>query len=304
MGNTSLRRSFPSLRAVDFVLVSVLLIYPVLAASFRSRVAHWRSLALVELGTALLFLVLNKVQQQLTRRGGRFFLRLFSVSVALMVIYESSLRLTLIFWPAFKDPAIISLEQALFGVQPTVWLQAIVSPGLTEWMMFSYLSYFAFYPIVGASIFFKRGEKVMETFLFTLCVNNIFCNILYLAYPVDNPVAGLGPLHTVPLKGFVFTAAGEYIRSHMMTPGGGMPSGHVAATTIMLMTAYRYDRRLFFVLSPFAVSIILSTVYCRYHYLSDSVMGLVTALFIWQATPVLKKVLDRWLRPGLQISLV
>lgn len=297
MGKKSSRRSVPILRAVDIVLVSVLLVYSVLAASFHSQVVRGSSLALADLGTALLFLVLNRVQQRLVRRAGRFFLRLLAVSIALLVIYETSLRLTLIIWAAWKDPVLISLEQTLFGVQPTVWLQAIVSPGLTEWMMFSYLSYFALYPIIGASLFFKRGEDVMEKFLFTLCVNNIFCNVLYLFYPVDNPVTGLGGLHTVPLKGFVFTAAGEYVRSHVMTPGGGMPSGHVAATTIMLMTAYRYDRRLFIFLFPFALSIILSTVYCRFHYLSDSVMGIVTALFIWWAAPVLKRAVDRRLAP-------
>lgn len=293
MGNLGLRRILPRPQAVDVFLLSVLVVTSLLAAVFHSRVAHWPSLILLDIGTALAFLGLNRALPRIVGRTGRFFLRFLSVSVALMVIYEISLRLTLIFWPSWKDPAVIGLEQALFGVPPTVWLQAFVSPGLTEWMMFSYLSYLPLYPIVGATLYFKRGEEVLEKFLFVISFNNIFCNLLYLVYPVDNPVTGLGPLHTVPLKGFAFARAGEYIRTHLMTPGGGMPSGHVAATTIMLMTAWRYDRRLFFLLLPVAVSIILSTFYGRFHYLSDSVMGIAAAFFCWGVAPAVRRALDR-----------
>jgi membrane-associated phospholipid phosphatase len=297
MGNRKLRSFITSLRAVDLVLVLVLLGFSILGAVFHSRVARWPSLILANLCTTILFLILNRVQQRMIRRLGRFFLRLLSVSIALLVIYETSLRLTFIIWPVWKDPAIIGLEQALFGVPPTVWLQSFISPGLTEWMMFSYIAYFALYPIVGASLFFRRGEEILEKFLFVLCFNNIFCNLLYLVYPVDNPIAGLGPLHTVPLKGFVFTQASESMRSHMMTAGGGMPSGHVAATTIMLLAAYKHDRRLFYLLLPIAISVILSTVYCRFHYLSDSVMGIPAAFFCWWAAPAVRKAIDRSLAP-------
>lgn len=291
------------LRSVDLVLVAVLLFLTLLAAVFHSRVPNLPAVIAMNAGAAVIFLGLNRIQRRLTRPAPRFFLRLFSVSLPLIVIYEATVRLTFIFWPAWQDPALISLEGAVFKIPPTVGLQAILSPALTEWMMFAYLAYFILYPVVGAALFFRRGEAVWENFLFILCFNNIFCNLLYLVYPVDNPIAGLGPAHTVPLKGFVFTAAGEYMRWHVNTPGGGMPSGHVAATTIMLLFAYRHDRRFFYLLFPIAVSVILSTVYCRFHYFSDAVMGVVAASFCWWAAPAVKRTLDRVLESRAQSAL-
>lgn len=282
----------PGLRALDLVLVLALSLIAGLAAAFRSRVESWPATVLMCLGTAGLFLGLNALQQRLTRPGARFFFRLLSVSTALVVIYEATLRLVFIAWPAWQDPSLIGLEKAVFGVAPTVWLQAAVTPALTEWMMFAYVVYFALYPIVTAILFFRRGEAVLEAFLFTLAFNNILCNFLYPVYPVNNPVAGLGALHTVPLKGYLATAVGEFVRS-TMTPGGGMPSGHVAATTIMLLALYQHERRLFYPLLPLGLSLIASTVYGRFHYLSDSLMGIGLAFFCWWAAPLVKRRLDR-----------
>ncbi|MCX6574029.1 MAG: phosphatase PAP2 family protein [Candidatus Aminicenantes bacterium] len=281
-----------SLRALDLVLALVLLVGASLAAAFRTRVPPGPPLVPIGLATAVLFLGLNRVQQRQAHPGGRFFLRLLSVSIALLVIYETWVRLSLIAWPAWQDPALISMEQRIFGTTPTVWLQALVSPALTEWLMFAYVVYFALYPVVTAVLFFRHGEPVLEAFLFTLAFNNIFCNLFYPLFPVDNPVAGLGALHAVPLQGWFFTAAGEYMRS-TMTPGGGMPSGHVAATTIMLLAVYKYERRLFYPLLSVGLSLIAATVYGRFHYLSDSLMGLAAALFCWWAAPIAKRCLDR-----------
>jgi len=280
-----------SLRALDLVLVLVLLVGASLAAAFRARVPPGPPLVPIGLAAAVLFLGLNRVQQRLVRPGGRFFLRLLSVSIALLVIYETWVRLSLIAWPAWQDSALISMEQRIFGTAPTVWLQALVSPALTEWMMFAYVVYFALYPLVTAVLFFRHGEPLLEAFLFTLAFNNIFCNLFYPVFPVDNPVAGLGALHAVPLKGWFFTAAGEYMRS-TMNAGGGMPSGHVAATTIMLLAVYKYERRLFYPLLPVGISLIAATVYGRFHYLSDSLLGIAAALFCWWAAPLVKRRLD------------
>ncbi len=282
----------PRARALDLVLVLALVLIAGLAAAFHSRVDRWPAVVLGSLGAAGLFFGLNLVQRRMTRPGARFFFRLLSVSAALAAIYEASLRLVFIAWPAWQDQSLIGLEKALYGVAPTVWLQAFITPGLTEWMMFAYVFYFALYPIVTAVLFVRRGEAVFEGFLFTLAFNNIVCNVLYPVFPVDNPVAGLGALHTVPLKGYVATAVAEFARSSM-TPGGGMPSGHAAATTIMLLAAYKYERRLFYPLLPLGLSLIVSTVYGRFHYLTDSLLGVGLAFVCWRAGPLVKRRLDR-----------
>jgi membrane-associated phospholipid phosphatase len=53
------------------------------------------------------------------------------------------------------------------------------------------------------------------------------------------------------------------------------PSMHVAFSFLVWLYAYRHSRRLFWVLSPLVLSLWVSTVYLRYHYLVDCVAGFV-----------------------------
>lgn len=277
------------LQLTDVFLIVILLFYSLLACAFNSRVKSCIFFILTNLGSILIFLALIYLHQKISSRRGRFFLRISSVSLILIYIYEASIRLSFIFFRTWQDQSIINLEQKIFGVEPTLWLQEFMSPGLTEWMMISYFLYFPLYPIFGAILYFKRGEYKMEDFLFTISINNILCNICYFLYPVANPISHLGHLYSVPLNGYLFTSIGEFIRENLISTGGAMPSGHVAATTIIWLMAYRYHRHLSYILAPFVIFIYISSVYCRFHYVSDIVAGILFSLFIWWMMPFLRK---------------
>jgi membrane-associated phospholipid phosphatase len=279
-------------RATDGLLVLVLLIYTLLIAIFNSRVKGSFFFMLTSPGLVFVYLALTNFQMKISNPGGRFFLRIFSVSFLLIYIYYVSIRLSFIFSQTWHDQAIIDLEQRIFGVQPTVWLQRYISPGLTEWLMFSYLFYLPLYPILGAVLFFKRGENQMEDLLFTVSINNILCNIGYFLYPVANPLSHLGHLYSVPLRGYLFTSILGLMRENLMSIGGAMPSGHAAASTIILLMSYRYYRPSFYVLTPIVISIYISLVYCRFHYLSDVVVGILVSLSCWGMVPLIKRKLE------------
>ena len=277
------------LQPTDIFLIIILLLYSLLASVFNSRVKSWIFFILANLGSIVIFLALIRLHQIISSRRGKFFLRISSVSLILIYIYEASIRLSFIFYRTWQDQSIINLEQKIFGVQPTLWLQRFMSPGLTEWMMISYFLYFPLYPIFGAVLYFKRGENQMEDFLFTISVNNILCNIGYFLYPVANPISHIGHLYSIPLNGYLFTSIGEFIRENLISTGGAMPSGHVAAATIIWLMAYRYHRLSFYILAPFVILIYISSVYCRFHYVSDIVAGILVSLFIWWTMPFLRK---------------
>ena len=68
------------------------------------------------------------------------------------------------------------------------------------------------------------------------------------------------------------------------------PSMHVAISFLAWMYAFRNSRRLFFLLAPFVLSLWVSTVYLRYHYLVDVLAGLVIApLCFWFANGLSKR---------------
>jgi len=55
------------------------------------------------------------------------------------------------------------------------------------------------------------------------------------------------------------------------------PSLHVGISFVVWLYAYRNSRRLFWILMPLVLSLWVSTVYLRFHYLVDCVMGLILA---------------------------
>src|SRR5207245_8291738 len=55
------------------------------------------------------------------------------------------------------------------------------------------------------------------------------------------------------------------------------PSGHTAIAIVVLAMAARYQRRLLYPLLGMTVSLVVSTVYLRYHYVIDVIAGLLLA---------------------------
>ncbi|NTU51776.1 MAG: phosphatase PAP2 family protein, partial [Candidatus Aminicenantes bacterium] len=82
---------------------------------------------------------------------------------------------------------------------------------------------------------------------------------------------------------------GEYLRSQWQFVGGTIPSLHCANATVIWLMAYRYHRPSFWVLSPVILSLYVSTVYCRYHYVTDSVAGVALALAVWAIVRALRQ---------------
>ena len=57
-----------------------------------------------------------------------------------------------------------------------------------------------------------------------------------------------------------------------------MPSGHTQIVLMVLFLAHRYEKVLFYVFLPIICGLILSTVYLRYHYIIDLMVGMALAI--------------------------
>jgi len=218
-------------------------------------------------------------------RAAKFWIRLITAQMMFAFIFPLVTPFQLILDKTWNDPAVLAFEQAAFGVQPTVWVQKFLSPALTEWLMFSYVAYLPLYPIICAVLYFKRGERAMEDYIFALAVANFACVVCFILFPVAGPLYWIADQYTVPLKGSVFTAAGEIIRTRFQEIGSSIPSPHCANATIMALTAFRFHRPTFFVISPIIVSIYVSAFACRFHYLSDVVLGIAVGAATIAAVP-------------------
>jgi membrane-associated phospholipid phosphatase len=280
-----------ALRATDGLILVTLAFIALLALLFHRHVEGWGTLILKNLGVAMAYLAVLYLSGRSAKKTARFFLRMAGVVFSYMYINLAVDNLQLIIYHRWLDESVLRLEHAVFGVQPTLWLQQFISGPLTEWMFFSYVIYLVILPALCVLIFFRKGAEAAEDYLFTLGLSNVICDLGFMFYPVAGPLAHMGKQYTVPLDGSIWTWLGEYLRSHWQFVGGTIPSPHCANATVMWLMAYRYHRSSFWILSPVILSLYLSTVYCRYHYITDSIVGVAAGLLVWAVAPACR---DAW----------
>ncbi len=281
------------IRFVDALLISAILVFSIMAAVFHGRVDGWFQLLVKNTVIAMAYILLTWLTGKARSRIVFFLLRAGAVQLLFVHLFDVARKFQLVLWQQWNDPAILSLEHAVFGFQPTVWLQQFVSPALTEWMMFAYVIYVPIYPVLGAIIYFKFGREHLEDYLLTLALANLACDLGFILYPVAGPLHVIREQFTVPLRGGVFTAIAEYIRQNVHAIGGTIPSPHCAIATVMWVMSWRYQRWLAYVLAPIIISLYASTVYGRFHYISDTVIGIATAVVVLLLVPTLVRAWNR-----------
>lgn len=229
----------------------------------------------------------------------RFVVRTATVQITFLQVYKLANELQTAFFP-WQDERVLAWEQAVFGYQPLVSLQKIYSVPLNEWMFFVYVFYVLIYPALGAVIFFKRGEEANEDYLFQLGLVNLFCGLGFVLFPVASPMnwPRIRVLLTEPLTAGVFGTIAEWIRHNIHQPGGSIPSPHCAVATVMWFMSRKYTRHGFLALAPIMISLYASTVYGRFHYVTDMVAGIAAGLLAILIAPVLERAWNGRRGPG------
>lgn len=192
--------------------------------------------------------------------------------------------------PQLLDAQLIAVDQRLFGVQASVALERIATPWLTEVLFIAYALFFV-WQFSLAGILHLRKNRDFERFMQVLLIFYLLTDTSYTLVPAIGPRFALEHLYQVPLDGVLI---GSYIRDafkDIPMKRDCFPSGHTGVTLLVLITAWRLQaRRFFFIMLPFAVLLIFSTVYCRFHYLID----LVCALPMLGAVLLIDSRIDSW----------
>jgi len=175
----------------------------------------------------------------------------------------------------FLDPWFQRLEAGLFGVQPAVVLaQWFPQPWLSEYLHFAYFSYYLMIFGMGLFLFLRRWPAAFNDYMFTACATMYTCYLLFILLPVVGARSFI--LDDVPGSG-PFTALMQLIYRHGEIDGAAFPSSHVALAVVVLYYGWRYARPSVWWLGPLVVSLMVATVYCRYHYAVDVLGGLALA---------------------------
>lgn len=183
--------------------------------------------------------------------------------------------------PRTIDPTLIKWDYWLFGVNPTVWLQSLHYPLLTEILQWSYLGYYFLPLVVPVGLHLaNKPEKVDEylTIVLTAFYLFYFGNLIFPAY---GPRFYLAHLHTEPLQGIWLADGVQHTLNNLeKIQLDAFPSGHATIIFILMYYTWKHVRKLFWLILPVCVALLISTVYLRLHYAVDIIAGLILTVFV------------------------
>jgi membrane-associated phospholipid phosphatase len=245
---------------------------------FHSRILLWHSL-LFRYSVLLGLVFVLKLSWDRKERGKMgTFIHHFSPILFVILIYESLGDLIQYLQPDI-DSRLSQIDFSMFGVQPTVWAQRFIVPWLTDIMSVAYISYY-FIPVVLITVLYLKNRMAeLDQSIFVLAFAYYISFIGYILFPAVGPRYALTHLYSVPLNGsFITDFVRDTLNALEHNKRDCMPSGHTQIVLTVLYLAYRYEKFLFCLLFPLVCALIASTIYLRYHYVVDLMVGATLAI--------------------------
>ncbi|MEG1581130.1 MAG: phosphatase PAP2 family protein [Bacteroidaceae bacterium] len=196
------------------------------------------------------------------------------------------------------------IEQLLFNCQPAVEFSKLFSSYF--WCELFNLGYFSYFPMIGTVALyalFAKYHKFEKTTFIILC-SFLLYYIIYVFIPVAGPQYYFNAIGLNNVDTCNFYHVGTWFKDHtemLPAPGHGgffqhlieiahegerptaaFPSSHVGISTILMILAYKLNRKLMIGLLPFYILLCLSTVYIQAHYAIDVIAGWLSAILVYK----------------------
>lgn len=206
--------------------------------------------------------------------------------------------------PGNFDTVLASWDRALFGVNPTEWIYRFAHPALTEYFQVWYNFFQLLLCVPAVSLYVQGRTEDFRIYAMTLMFGFYFSYLCYFAMPAIGPRFHIHSFASIDreLPGLFLTEpfralinAGNNIRPGMVNPydmvnRDCMPSGHTMMSVLGILMVWRLRTRWRRLVTIGGISIIISTVYLRYHYVVDLIAGTVLAVIVY----LLHEKMARW----------
>jgi membrane-associated phospholipid phosphatase len=192
------------------------------------------------------------------------------------------------------DQWLADLDFRIWHANPTVWLERIQTPALTEFLQSVYT---LFVPaVLGiAFILWKKGRiPEFRYYAFLIALGFLASYVGYLLVPARGPRFLLKNLQHIPLQGlWLFHGMQSGLDRLESAHYDCFPSGHTELTILAWWGSRLVSYRLFRIYFAYTPLIIFATVYLRYHYTVDLLAGVVLAAVLIYSAPVLYQKLSK-----------
>jgi len=266
-------RAIFKIRPADLVTIMFTLFLLILVITHQNVVPRFTYL--VSLYTTLLItqLILMKIKKE--NRFLKLFYNIIFPTICVLSIFDSLEWVVHYINPHDIDAKLIMIDYMIFQNHPTLILEKITYPILTDILQIAYSTYY-FIPIVFGILLLRNGQKKeFERSLFLV----LFCFYLsylgYILFPALGPRFSISHLQTVKLEGFLIADEIQNILNKLEgIKRDAFPSGHTGIALTILYLSFIFQRKFFWFSLPIISALIFSTVYCRYHYVIDIIAGI------------------------------
>lgn len=199
----------------------------------------------------------------------------------ILLFYWEVAPLTQMIFQGYLDDKIMEWEDWLFRGQPSTYLSArFPSRVLSELLHLCYFSYYVIAVALAAMLYFQGRHEAFHQVVFAEVLTFNICLIWYIFMPVAGPRYKYEKIKGPLAEGFIHKFA-HVVLSRASSKGTAFPSSHCALAVIVVLCAAYHDLIAFAVLCPLGTGLVVGTVYGRFHYAIDAVVGTALAVVVF-----------------------
>jgi membrane-associated phospholipid phosphatase len=277
------RRFWP----VDKIILGYLVFTSILLADWWRAIPAAAALAAAHVGGVALLLAEIKIPN----RTSWYFRCWYPLPYVAACYKEMALLI-----PAIRhsdaDRWLADVDFRFWGVHPTIWLERIYNPALTEYLQSVYTLFVPAVLLVAFLLWRQRRYREFQYIAFLIALGFLASYVGYLIVPARGPRFLLKPLERLPLRGlWLFANMQQTLDRLESAHYDCFPSGHTELTILAWWMSRLVSNRLFWVYFCYTLSIIFATVYLRYHYTVDLLAGAALAVTLILAAPFFYRIL-------------
>jgi len=186
------------------------------------------------------------------------------------------------------DRGMAHWDLAIWGVHPTVWLERLYAPWLTEFLQIAYSLFIPAVLLVAVWLWKQGRLEAFRYYAFLIALGFLASYAGYMLAPVRGPRFLLAGEQTLPLRGlWVFGWLQQTLDRLESAHFDCFPSGHTELTLLACWGSRAVSMKLFRVFAVYSIVIVFSPIYLRYHYTVDVIAGAALAAVLCAAGPYL-----------------